>query len=653
MSDPYASFSSPQTADPYASFSSTAPVAPKQSWLQKHGRELASGAGGIVGAVIGAPVAALEAIPTMGIGSLATEMGAAGLGAGMGGQAYDLAQRLMGHKDTMTAGQRVSQAGQDVLAGSSGALGGQVIGGAVKAAAPAVSKIATALSTMKNAGPVAEKAIADLRGQAVARALEQSQAARRAQTIATTQGARATQGQTTAQTIAESPQPIGVGNVTHLSEQGAPGQQVAQANAIAAQKAKAAAFKAHEESIDNVLSSNEAKGIYVNDLPQVKATLKKTQDILSPNPATAPTAAPRPTMGERRAYKMVQDALMENKVPLTAAQAEEAQGLGYKVDVVKGGGTEANPIPDTYFRRLKTPLEAVTNLRRLAGDAGFSKEPVSGFEGIASSTWKSIYHDLSGIEDAATEGLSQVQKDAYKAALANAEKFSTGLGKKITATEGINDVSKMPASRIPSAVIGGGADTYNQFKAITNPQVAVKFANDAVETALHDPITNGPKSFDAAKKAVAKGTPLGDVIHAIPELEVKVQQHLNRLLDAKNAGVQAEKFGQTASKAATAQAAAEKARLDFQSQVVQLQNLPNDKLLSASEELFNNLAKNNKISRAEQDAYIKQIRDTSKKFGAKQARNQALKWGARIIGGAAIGGAATEAGIHAAKVMGQ
>jgi len=615
----------------------------KPSWFSQHGRELAQGAGGIAGAVLGAPVAAAAFFPSVGIGSAATEILATGLGTGIGGQTYDLVQNLLGHKQTTTPNQRLVSALKDVEGGSIGALGGQVVGGALKAAAPV-------WSALKNAGPAAKQAVNDVRSSALAEALKEATQARRAETFSATRGARATQAQQTAQATAEGAKPIDVGQVSHLSEQGAPGQQVAQANAAAADKARKAAFETHEKAIQDVVKANEAKGNYIDDLHETKSLMSEVEDKLNPSPVSAPTTAPRPTSGQIKAYKMVQDALENRTVELTPAQAAEAKSLGHDVQEIKApslyGGA---PGETTYVRTFKTPLEAVTNLRRYFGDAAYGKSDISGFEGVNASTFKNLYGKLGAIEDAYTAGLSAAQKTAYQTALANAEKFSTGLGEKITATEGSADLSKMPASKVPSAVIGGGADTFKQFQSITNPQTAAKLANDAVEKAFHDPVSNGPTDYDAAVKVSARGTPLGDVIHSIPSLEIKVQQHLNQLLDAKNAGVQAKEFGQTAAAATKAQEAALKTRLNFQSQVVQLKNLPDKDVLPAAEKLFNDLATNGKISPIQQQKYLQQIRDTAKTVGIKEARNKVVKWGLRLVGA----GAATEAGMHTARMMGQ
>lgn len=589
-------------------------------------RSAAKTLGGILGTVGGTALGVGETAATAGLGlpaGVATTMAGGTLGYGAGGQLYDLISNLKNYrKPDFKPDSAIGNFGRDLGEAAVGELGGGIVGAA---AAPVIRRAVPFVLKLMKAGPTATSAVNDVRAQLLANVLKQKMAARALDQTAGAQTKIAQTTQQAAQATAEGAKPINVGLVSHLTEMGAPGQEAAMANAAAAKQAERAAYDAYTAAIDDAVNTGEANGVYVNDLPETEATLQKAQDMLSPNPATAPTTAPRPTTGEQRAYKMVQDALTENKVPLTAAQAKKAQSLGYKVDVSGGGGTKANPIPKTYSRTFKTPLEAVTNLRRFAGDAGFSKDAVSGFEGVASSTWKGIYKDLSGIEDAATQGLSQAQKDAYKNALANSEKFSTGLGKNITSVQGINETPKLPAAKIPGKVIGGGADTYEQFKAITDPQIARKFANDAVETALHDPVARGPLGYDAAAKKVAKGTPLGDVIHAVPDLEASVNRHLNGLLDAKNAGVAATDFGKTATESSAAQAAARKDRLYYQSQAINLKNLPDKDVIPAAKKLIKKFAEENKITAKQQDQYVKQINEASKAVGFKNRRDIAIK----------------------------
>lgn len=73
--------------------------APPTNW----GRMAGTTAGGIIGGILAAPAAGLASIPTMGLGGVATEAAGVGLGAGIGGQAYDLIAELLRDKEETPA----------------------------------------------------------------------------------------------------------------------------------------------------------------------------------------------------------------------------------------------------------------------------------------------------------------------------------------------------------------------------------------------------------------------------------------------------------------------------------------------------------------------------------------------------------------------
>ena len=101
------------------------------------GRALATGAGGIIGGVLAAPEAGVAAIPTLGIGGIATEAAGVGLGAGLGGQLYDWATQQSGVAPRTTLTEQAKRAAMDVPEGAAGVMGGRVLeaglGGAVSA----------------------------------------------------------------------------------------------------------------------------------------------------------------------------------------------------------------------------------------------------------------------------------------------------------------------------------------------------------------------------------------------------------------------------------------------------------------------------------------------------------------------------------------
>ena len=106
---------------------------------KKHGRELATLAGGTIGGLVAAPVAGLASIPTAGLGGIATEAAGVGLGAGIGGQAYDILSQRMGWSKPQNLKQQATNVVKDVVGNAAGVPIGRV---ASAVAAPVVKSMA-------------------------------------------------------------------------------------------------------------------------------------------------------------------------------------------------------------------------------------------------------------------------------------------------------------------------------------------------------------------------------------------------------------------------------------------------------------------------------------------------------------------------------
>jgi hypothetical protein len=92
------------------------------------GRELATLGGGVLGGVIAAPAALAASVPTAGLGGIATEAAAVGLGAGIGGQLYDLTKNALAPKKPVSPLATAKTVAQDVGVNALGTVGGQVVG---------------------------------------------------------------------------------------------------------------------------------------------------------------------------------------------------------------------------------------------------------------------------------------------------------------------------------------------------------------------------------------------------------------------------------------------------------------------------------------------------------------------------------------------
>jgi hypothetical protein len=146
--------------------------APEKSFMEKHGRTLATTAGGVLGGIAAAPAAVLAA-PSV-VGPVAIEAAGAGLGAGIGGQAYDIASRFMGKNTQQKPQQMATQLAKDVGYNAVAVPGSQVAVKALGMAGKAGgSALATLLGATTGVGPTAikEAAKAGKAGGATAKAL--------------------------------------------------------------------------------------------------------------------------------------------------------------------------------------------------------------------------------------------------------------------------------------------------------------------------------------------------------------------------------------------------------------------------------------------------------------------------------------------------
>jgi hypothetical protein len=482
------------------------------------------------------------------------------------------------------------------------------------AAAPVTTRIADALSL----GRQSKAAVADLRSVALAHALEQSRAHADAAAAAAAEAKAAAEAAQTATTKANSVAPIGVGQVSHLTDLGAPAR-----TAVTAQSAKAQAelkdtYETLSAAANDISKENEAKGVFISDLPAAKSLLKeaenvRTANVAAPDLASAGKAPPVPTTGQARAYGMIETALKDRVIKL----------------------------PDGTTQTFKTPLEAVTNLRRWFGDAASFGKPVEGFEGVNSSTFKDMYKRLGDLENQFTNGASKVAKDAYAQGLAKVEPYRVGLGGKMATTQGATEIPATAASKVPAAVAGSGREGFDQFLNLVgdDKSAAQKFANDLIETKFYDSVGKKPLDYDTAAALVKPGTPLGDMLEhpALKGLKTKVDQHLAQLRDAKMAGVDAVEFGKRA-EAATKAAESLKAPMDYyKTKFTNLSNLPDKKVVSEAKKIFDEMATDGIITQGQYADYLEQINSANALADRLKSRNKIMGYVAKAIG---FGGAA-------------
>ena len=639
----------------------------EQGWFDKNGRTLFTGVGAGLGMVAAAPAAVGGTVATGGLatpGAIALEAGAAGLGGGIGSQAYDVVQALRGRgRMGETPLSKLKQVAGDVASNAIAAPAGRAIGEAIgigaKAAAPYVAPRAQAALEFLTAksGP----GVKALRGRtataleretgeaAIARATAQERAAAlKAQSEANRTAAAGFERKAAkAQARAKSPTPT-VGEIKTLSERGAPVREATVAARSKIYENQVAQDKVLRDAADQVVADNEAAGKFITDTPSAKELLGEVSARLSPDPATSPTATSLPSPEEGKILTAVQTAMRDRTVELTPAEARAAAEAGFevkRVPVGPQGDVPAQADQVKYVRTFKTSFEALDNLRRRLGES-FNGVP-SGFEGIPTHLARDMYGKVSRVlDDYVGTARAEVQAN-WKAGLQALEPYdNTQLGKALSGVQGETSVPNTFAANVPGKVIAGGREAVEQVGALGGTQAQKQFLRDEVQAALVGP-DGAPLDYDAAITKLGQNTKLGDALNADPELKAAVQQHLQRLNDAKLAGTRAEAFtgfGKARTEAAKAAAKgeaaalkeaakAEKTGLKAAAGIEQIRTAKPGEVLAMADSVANGLLVQGKITREQYASILDDIAKTEKAMGAEAAKKRALMYFAAAAGG--------------------
>lgn len=618
----------------------------EQGWFDKNGRTLLSGVGAGLGMVAAAPAAVGGTVLSGGLatpGAIALEAGAAGLGAGIGSQAFDVVQTLrgrgrMGETPISKLKQVASDVGVNAIAAPAGRAIGEVIGIGAKAAAPYVApKAKAALDFLRaNSGPgvqaVRGRTAAALEREtgeaAIARATAQERAAAlRAQGQSSRTAAAGFERKAAkAQSKATLPTPA-VGEVKTLSERGAPVREATVAARSKIYENQVSQDKVLREAADLVVADNEAAGKFISDLPSARSLLDEVTQRTTPNPGTSPTATALPTPEEGKILNAVQTAIKDRRVIISEAEARAAS------EIDPGS---VSKVGDKYVRTFKTNFEALDNLRRRLGES-FNGVP-SGFEGIPTHLARDMYGKVSRVlDDYVGAARADVQAN-WKAGLQALEPYdNTRLGKALSGVQGETSVPNTFAANVPGAVIAGGREAVEQVGALAGPQAQKQFLRDEIQAAMVGP-DGAPLDYDAVIAKLGQNTKYEDALNADPELKVAVQQHLQRLNDAKIAGTRAEAFtgfgkartkaAETAEKGETAAlgeaAKAEKVGLEAVADFEQLKVAKPKQVLNKANVVAKKLLLQGKMTQDEYGSFLSEIAEIERTMGVEKARNKAL-----------------------------
>ena len=626
----------------------------EQDWFDKNGRTLMTGGGALLGALAVSPIAVGGTVATAGAATplaVGLEMGAAGLGGGIGSQGYDVIQTLrgrgrMGETPVSKLKQVAGDVGVNALAVPGGRVVGELLERGAKAAAPYVAPKAKALADalLAKSGPGVKAARARTAAMleretgeaAAARATAQERAAAlRAKSEADTLAASGFERKATkAQAKAALPAPR-VGEVKTLSERGAPVRDATVAARSKIYENQVSQDKVLREAADLVVADNEAAGKFISDLPSAKTLLSEVTQRITPNPGTSATATALPTPEEGRILSAVQTAIKDRRVLISEAEARAAS------EIDPGS---VSKVGDKYVRTFKTNFEALDNLRRRLGES-FNGVP-TGFEGVPNHLARDMYGKVSRVlDDYVGTARAEVQAN-WKSGLQALEPYdNTRLGKALSGVQGETSVPNTFAANVPGTVISGGREAVEQVGALGGAQTQKQFLSDEVQAALVGP-DGAPLDYDAAIKKLGQNTKLGDTLNADPELKVAVQQHLQRLSDAKLAGTRAEAFtgfGKARTKAAETAAKGETAAIKEadKAQKIGLEAVADfeglkvakpKEVLTKAGSVAKKLLVNGKITQDEYAKFLSDIAETEKTMGVEKARNAALMWGAGVLG---------------------
>lgn len=517
-------------------------------------RALAVGVGGVLGGLAALPAAGGTAVFSGGTAtpvSIGIEAGGVGLGGAAAGQLYDIATGR--NKDTLEAWKRTAQ---DVLGGAvsvpagAGAVAGlQAVGKmAAPYAAPVIregsKRLAAALSrgakpavdqVRSNAARQGERVLFEAAEQGRVKTEGATLAQRRAALLREGAGANRTAAAgferkaTKAKSKAVVPEPK-IGEFKTLSERGAPVKEAGVAERSKIYENQVAQDKVLRDAADLVVADNEAAGKFITDVPSAKELMGEVSGRLSPDPVKSPTATSLPSPEEAKVLNAVQTAMRDRRVVLSDEEARAA------IDA----GIELQKVGDQYVRTFKTSFEALDNLRRRLGES-FNGVP-TGFEGIPTHLARDMYSKVSRVlDDYVGSARAEVQAN-WKNGLQALEPYdNTRTGKALTATQGETGVAAVSPAEVPGRIISQGREGVQQLGTLVGDQVKKQFLRDEVQAALTK-ADGTPMDYDDAVKAVGPKSKLGDAIKADPEVDAAVRQHLQRLNDAKIAGVRAEGF---------------------------------------------------------------------------------------------------------------
>ena len=609
------------------------PPAREPSFLDRHGRSMATAAGGIVGGALASPFA-LASAPSL-VGPVAIEAGGIGIGSAIGGQVYDLATQKR-----QALGDQFFAAGKDILGNAPWAMAGPIVGAAIKPAAARIASVLNAGKTAKSTAAEAQNALTTARDTGAQYLQQAKTAAGTTRTRQATLAATLAKRGETARAASVPPNPR-IGNRAQLSDIGDVVRTPAKANEVAINAQMKQADETYRTAMNQVAADRAAAGVGVSDAKAAQEQIKQSKAIVTPSAGTRPNVGfvPADSAGAKL-HKMALEVLEPKRVPITKAEAFKLGNQGVEVGFAGG----------QHYRIIKPDLAAVDNFRRFVGKVQNGK--IEGYEAINAVEAGNMYGNLSKIIDEYVAGASAPVQANWKAGKAALEPFEkVKAGKTLVGTQKGTDVERVPASAIPGRMVGGGRDTFQQTTAVAGPEATSQALRSTVQNKLLDASGN-PVTAAKANELLAPGTELSDIVSRDPALSAEVRRYITQLQDAEMAGVRATEFGKRATTAQTASGTAQTERVTLAAKLRDLRGETNlSEAFSKTDSIVMDLAKNNKITPAQQNAYldIKAKADAAIKVAKTAAERKTLRDSFIKNAGIAIGAGAV--GVKAADIV--
>lgn len=431
--------------------------------------------------------------------------------------------------------------------------------------------------------------------------------------------------------------PFSEGNITTLSERGAPIQ-----NAATKAKSDIIAKRAEERAalaapVMERVAQKESGNQFISDIPEAKALLKESENIVNPSPTKSPTATSLPTPEEGRVYNYIINAFKNRLVEVPETYAKSEAAAGNKIVAKEVTDFATGERSTRYFRQFKTSYEAVDNLRRRFGDVFHGADPV-GFEGVSKKLIQNSYGKLKEIQrQYVGEDLYDPMQDSYSKFSKMLEPYNeTNLGKSISGKQKKTGIENLTPAQIRSAILEKGAGGLEQAKALgANVE---KFLSDELATVLHNPKTGEPLSA-AEAKGLLYNTKLGDAVKFVPKLDAAVQKHIAQLDAAEASGAKAKEFAETAKvaiaeaeKAGVAATKAAEAKRAYESEIIKLKKMTPREMAAKSESItkvFDDAYARGAISK---EAYEELLKQTKRLKANEGVKNMLLR--TAVAGGA-------------------